>query len=167
MARIIAKDEPVLMDPKETRLFTVLIEKDGALVSAWGKQTVEEIKEEYPKLEQLTFDVAIALIDKNLKERYEVEFGNLWEEIPENIWWEHLECLPPEAWGNVTLPNGDKYEMFRMSEYVEGEYTQHFACTGEQYFSKVCSIARPMEDHAKELWNDIQQGAVNFQQDLI
>lgn len=149
----IPSNQPVLMNPKETNMHTILIKEDEVLVSAWGKQTVEEMKEEDPKLEQITFEEAIELIDGNLKKRYDIA----WEEIPENIWWEMLECLPPEAWGNVSLPNGDKYEMFRMMEYMESEYTTHFACINKEqrFFSKVCSSAIPMEEHAKELWEQL------------
>ena len=150
----ILSEQPVLMDPKETNMHTILIEENGMLVSAWGKETVEQLKEQNPKLEQITFEDAIGLIDSNLEKRYDKG----WEEIPENIWWEMLEVLPPESWGNVSLPglpsrHPVEIEMFRMSEYQEGEYTQHFACiTKEQrFYSKVCSSHIPMKEHAISL----------------
>ena len=148
-------NQPVLMNPEETVMQTILVMKDGKLVSAWGNKTVEELQTENPLLKQMPFGEAVKLIDMNLAKRYDT----LWEEIPENIWWEMLEFLPPESWGNITLPHSkgyDVYEMFRMSEYREGEYTEHFARVGERYFSKICSSNIPIELHAQELQRQLQ-----------
>jgi hypothetical protein len=53
-----------------------------------------------------------------------------WREITEKDWWDNLEVLPPEKWRTVR-----GVEIFRMSEYISGNITGHFAKIGKRYFS--------------------------------
>lgn len=53
-----------------------------------------------------------------------------WIETTREDYWEHLECLPPEAWYR-----GEHFESFRMCEYMTGNITAHYVQIGDRYFT--------------------------------
>jgi len=101
------------------------IVNDG--VTQYGKKPIAEVIEETGG-ELMDFEEALNLIADVLEERYNKPF----KEIDEFRYQEMLEVLPPEVWmtGQTFKHNGKTYhaEGFRMCEYMEAQYTQHFYC---------------------------------------
>ena len=101
------------------------IVNDG--VTQYGKKPIAEAIEETGG-ELMDFEEALNLIADVLEERYNKPF----KEIDEFRYQEMLEVLPPEVWmtGQNFKHNGKTYnaEGFRLCEYMEAQYTQHFYC---------------------------------------
>jgi hypothetical protein len=77
-------------------------------------------------LEVMPYEMAAPMIDAAQVARH----CKPWREITEKEWWENLEVLPPEKWQTL-----QGVEIFRMSEYLSGNITGHFAKIGSRYFS--------------------------------
>lgn len=87
--------------------------------------TVSEYLAENPGFMCLSFDEALNRIAK----AEQAEFIKPWIEISLDTWTEALECLPPQKWQTV-----DGVEIFRMSEYMTGSITAHYARVGDRCF---------------------------------
>ena len=81
----------------------------------------------------MPFTDALVLIEEALKDRY----SKPWQEISEEDYWDMLEILPPESYH----PSG----CFRMSEYLEGNYTAHYIANANRYWTAT-RAARPTWD---------------------
>ena len=93
-------------------------------------------------LEVMPYETAAPMIDAAQVARY----CKPWREITEKEWWTNLEVLPPEKWRTVR-----GVEIFRMSEYLSGNITGHFARLGERYFSANRDARTEYSDMAAEI----------------
>lgn len=101
------------------------IKPDGFVAYQDNPTTPEEYLASNPGAIILPLDDAV----KKIRTLDRAEYCKPWVEISKETWWDMLEVLPPEKWQN----NGT-VEMFRMSEYLCGRITGHYARVGERYF---------------------------------
>ena len=83
-------------------------------------------------LEYLGPDFVCIPLETALDQIHEVQektYIKSWEEITENDWDYALGVLPPEKWKTVGGVN-----IFRMSEYMIGNITAHYASYDNRYF---------------------------------
>jgi len=92
-----------------------------------GAKTFEEIQQEYPDAEVMTFDDIIET-NENL---YKTEP----QEITKEQYWEMLECLPPVDW-----TRGDTFEYFKLSERISGSITGIYIKYRNKYYTFSDSI---------------------------
>jgi hypothetical protein len=69
-----------------------------------------------------------------------------WVPITEARWHEMMGALPPEKWQIV-----GEVEIFRMSEYMISDITDHFARFGGMYFSRSCRITESYDSLAAQV----------------
>jgi hypothetical protein len=79
-------------------------------------------------------------------EAHKAKYCSDWKEITEDEWYENLEVLPPEKWETVRGVN-----IFRMSEYLTGNITAHFAKLNGKFFTRNCSTRETYEDLAEQV----------------
>lgn len=115
------KDELVLYVDGKTSVIASIV--NGR--SVYGHQTVEELQKENKGAQLMPLSEAW----KKIMKIYEEEYNKPWEEITEERWLWAFECLPPVAWSNSGV-----IEVFRMSEYLVANYTDHFIRLGKRFF---------------------------------
>jgi len=109
-----------------------------------GKRAETYLDELGPGFAILPFDQALELMEK----AEEIKYIRPWEEITEEKWDYFLEVLPPEVWKTA-----DGVEIFRMSEYTQGNITQHYARYNGRYFA---AFRRTSNDY-KALAEEVKQ----------
>jgi hypothetical protein len=95
-----------------------------------------------PEFQIMTLDAALPLMEEAQKSKY---CGN-WQEITEEDWYDALEVLPPEKWETVRGVN-----IFRMSEYLAGNITAHYAKLRGKYFTRNCSTSETYQELAEQV----------------
>jgi hypothetical protein len=95
-----------------------------------------------PEFQIMTLDSALPLMEEAQKAKYCSD----WQEITENDWHDALEVLPPEKWETVRGVN-----IFRMSEYLVGNITAHFAKLRGKFFTRNCSTSETYEELAEQV----------------
>jgi hypothetical protein len=101
----------------------------GEYVSHIHRMNLMQMRDERP-------DVVLGVLDDWIEKEEQRLIGTP-EAITKEVWWEALECLPPESWQN----NGGG-ESFVMSEYYSGRITSIYVRLGERYFTwhDVCCL---------------------------
>jgi len=89
-----------------------------------------------------TLEKALELLNKELDSSCVKPF----KEVSKDYYWEHYECLPPEAWVNI---NGINF--FRMSEYQTSNITEHFICYKNRYFSALKRTTTTPKENLDEI----------------
>lgn len=116
-------------------------------VTHYGKRPIAEVIDETGG-ELMNFEVALELIANVLEKKYD----NPFMEIEETTYQQMLEVLPPEVWmtGQRYERDGITYnvEGFRMCEYTEAQYTDHFYSIIGPYNIKRCFAATKAADEA-------------------
>jgi hypothetical protein len=129
---------------------TAYIADDGSLWASYQVITADQYCAEKnaskapdePDFEILPIDEAMTLVDAAQRAKYLRD----WAEITEEEWRDALEVLPPEKWRTVA-----GVEIFRMSEYLTGNITAHYARLGESHFVANRCANMSYEDIAAEV----------------
>jgi len=88
----------------------------------WGWQTLEELKNKYPKDAPYMMILTSDQTDKIVKEKtYEAFRVWQWTETTEEEYMDMLEVLPPEKWERTK-----DMSIFRMCEYQTWSITRHY-----------------------------------------
>ena len=95
--------------------------KNDPKTATYWQRRVEEEKNSYYQV--MTFE-------EFFKRQREYYIGRPIEETTKQDFYEHLEMLPPMKWTTI---NG--VEMFCMSEFYTGVYTNQYACVGDKYYT--------------------------------
>jgi len=132
------------------RHIETIIKSDGLVAYVDEPTTPDEYLASHPGAIILPLDDAVEQI-RNLDRS---AYCKPWGEISEEAWWAMLEDLPPEKWQN----NGT-VEMFRMSEYLCGRITGHYARVGERYFSANREAGNNFDELAAEVIEAAKGGA--------
>lgn len=89
-----------------------------------------------------SWDVVSSLVG----EVQEKEYSKPWVKISEERFQEMLEVLPPENWRNT-----GNFEMFRMCEYMIGNYTSHFLRIRDEYFEAIREAGLTIPEAVKQV----------------
>ena len=104
---------------KEGETQTVSIVNPGTMLCIHSGKTVESMKQESGEdLVLLTWEELLPRIEAALERLY----TGRWHEIGLETWDDMLGVLPPEKW-----ETWDGVNIFRMAEYMEFDYTGHYA----------------------------------------
>jgi len=122
-------DEMVLYVEGKTNVITSIV--NGR--NLYGDETVEELQQRNRGAQLMPFEKAWEKIMKI----HEEEYNKPWEEITEERWLWAFECLPPQAWDSCP-----EVEVFRMSEYLVSNYTDHFIRLGNRFFKATRKAVR-------------------------
>ncbi len=125
--------------PKENRIIDTCTDEPTPR-GYYSRQTLEEIRADYP-------DAVYMLFDEAIKTMYNAHKTNV-EEITEEKYFYALEVLPPAGW-----INGDDCETFKMSEHICGNITDIYARIGQRYFTYCDDIRTPHAEIIKRCEN--------------
>lgn len=104
--------------------------------------TVEEYLAKNPDYVLMSWDEFLPMLNTMQDEAYLKPF----KEITEEQYYESLECLPPQKWETV-----DGVNIFRMSEYLTGNITDHLVSYNGKYYSANRRTSTPYSEIAKEI----------------
>ena len=119
-----------------------VIDSEGVERCAYSGLTVAEYLAKNENCSVMTWDEVMPIITTLQDEAY----INPFKEITEEQYYESLECLPPQKWETV-----DGVNIFRMSEYLTGNITDHIVKYNDKFYSANRRTNTPYAEIAKEI----------------
>jgi len=101
-------------------------------------ESLEQIRQRYPKARIVSFDTALAAIHEREKEVYPMLQPT---EITEDQWNEMFECLPPMQYKRTEAGTS-----FKMSEMTRGDITAGYVIKGGKYYTMNCRLHTKHEE---------------------
>ena len=140
-----------IYQPGQRNIETACLASDGETLKSpfTGELYSDLLTELNGKREEGSPEFQIMLLDSALplmEEAQKAKYCSDWQEITEDDWYDALEVLPPEKWETVRGVN-----LFRISEYLTGNITAHYAKLRGKYFTRNCSTSETYEELAEQV----------------